>query len=381
MPVWDVFIVSVRACVHACVVQTCYATVHICCSRPAKDRRRLSPEKRSNDDKSDSIRSDNRRTRKLHPAYTRFEDEYWKANFDEPETMDCIGNATEHVKYIKAFFDIESMDINSIVEVGFGLGHLLGEMIRILEPEVVHGLEPSSYAYARGKTHLLRCWRDRGDCGEQQMQPKLVSIRRFVSSKTKKIPAGSTSEEKTRHAIPFEQVCSCILRYADKKMCQLDLERTDALKWANGSCSVGYRSNISFERKDNDCPVRCRRPTRAEWEPQNEEGKSVGENEAVYHLGVCTSVLQYLPDSELEDFIQRLSKRVYYLYLTVPTTKEYARQVDELDFHDKYALRRSRKFYQNLLSKYFTFISSRILESREFFTEDTTPFTDLVFRF
>jgi hypothetical protein len=100
-----------------------------------------------------------------------------------------------------------------------------------------------------------------------------------------------------------------------------------------------------------------------------------------FDLGICTSVFQYLSNEELETVIPIIATKVKYLYLSVPTDKELNRQVDDLEFHDVYAYRRSRAFYQKLLKKNFTFISSRLLESKDFFDEKTTNFTDLLFRF
>lgn len=101
----------------------------------------------------------------------------------------------------------------------------------------------------------------------------------------------------------------------------------------------------------------------------------------VYDLGICTSVFQYLNKEELEYCLPIMASKVKYLYLTVPTDKELLGQREELNFHDRYAFSRSRSAYQRLLRPHFTFISSRLLESRVHFSEQTTSFTDLLFRF
>lgn len=99
-----------------------------------------------------------------------------------------------------------------------------------------------------------------------------------------------------------------------------------------------------------------------------------------FDLGICTSVFQYLDEDTLELAIETMSKRVKYLYLTVPTNKELDRQIEELEFNDTYALRRSRHFYRKKLNKHFTNISSKIWESKFYFDEETTLFTDLLYR-
>ena len=100
-----------------------------------------------------------------------------------------------------------------------------------------------------------------------------------------------------------------------------------------------------------------------------------------YDLGLCNSVLQYLSTKDLEKAIPLLSKRVRYLYLTVPTDLELDFQIRDHKFKDYYARRRTRSFYQKVLKRDFTFISNRLLESRHFFDEETTLFTNLLYRF
>lgn len=100
-----------------------------------------------------------------------------------------------------------------------------------------------------------------------------------------------------------------------------------------------------------------------------------------FDLGICTSVFQYLSDKDLKEIIPVLGKRIKYLYLTVPTNIELGRQVSELEFKDEYAIHRTREQYQKLLRPHFTFISSRILESKNFFDDESTHFTDLLYRF
>ena len=53
-----------------------------------------------------------------------FDRKYWEENYSQPFTMDGIGNAKEHAKYLKAFFELEQVDISSIADFGFGYGYL-----------------------------------------------------------------------------------------------------------------------------------------------------------------------------------------------------------------------------------------------------------------
>ncbi|HXH29886.1 MAG TPA: class I SAM-dependent methyltransferase [Bacteriovoracaceae bacterium] len=213
---------------------------------------------------------------------TNFDKSYWDKNYSEPMTMDGIGNAADHVAYLLCYFSIEHVDVSTIVDLGFGYGHLFREMLKAFLPHTAVGIEPSSYAFKKAKPDK---WR-------------------VVDSM------------------------------------KLKIYQEDLLTW-------------------------CRTNRR----------------EKTFDLGVCTSVFQYLSDKDLKEIIPVLAKRVKFLYLTVPTDKELSRQVSELDFKDEYAIHRTREKYQKLLRPHFTFISSRVLESKIHFTDETTPFTDLLYRY
>jgi hypothetical protein len=99
-----------------------------------------------------------------------------------------------------------------------------------------------------------------------------------------------------------------------------------------------------------------------------------------FDLGICTSVFQYIETKDLKEIIEVLSRRVKYLYLTLPTDIELERQVDDIQFYDRYAKRRTQRQYLKLIKPHFAIVGSRILESRVWFDERTTHCTDLLFR-
>jgi SAM-dependent methyltransferase len=212
----------------------------------------------------------------------KFDKTYWDKNYSDPKSMDGIGNAKEHIKYLESFFAVEHININSILDLGFGYGYLLKEALKTFKPYKALGIEPSSHAFKKVKRDWLK-------------------------------PVPST---------------------------KLNLYEEDLISW----CRNYQRSNR-------------------------------------FDLGICTSVFQYISDKDLKEIIPILSQRIKYLYLTVPTDIELQRQISELEFKDEYAIHRTRKKYQMLINKHFTFVSARILESKYFFNERTTHFTDLLYRF
>ncbi len=211
-----------------------------------------------------------------------FTKEYWDKNYSQPQTMDCIGNAKEHVQYMKSFFELELIDISSVIDFGFGYGYLFQKVMKAFIPYQACGLEPSKFAFDKASARKLK-------------------------------PVESTN---------------------------LSLYNESIQKWC--------------ERKNT---------------PKNR-----------FDLGICTSVLQYVEDKDLDLVLKTMGERVKYIYLTVPTDLELDAQIEVLDFHDTYAIRRSREFYRNIIGKYFTNISSKIWESKFYFDEKTTLFSDLLYR-
>lgn len=150
--------------------------------------------------------------------------------------------------------------------------------------------------------------------------------------------------------IPYKAVGIEPSSYAFKKVAESDLRPVD-------SCKITLKNQDLLT-----------------WAHENEKRKEV------FDLGICTSVFQYLRDEEVLRVLPILSKKVKYLYFSVPTDKELKRQVEEIEFDDQFAISRSRSFYQRAISPHFTVVSSRVLESKFHFDEKTTHFTELFFR-
>lgn len=210
-----------------------------------------------------------------------FDQSYWDKNYAVPKEMDGIGNAKQHARYLKAYFELEQIEIQSIIDFGFGLGHLTNEVLKTFKPWRFNGIEPSAPA--------------------------------------------------------FEKTCKRFTKFEDIKT---KLECTDILSWSK------------------------KQTAGARW----------------FHLGICTSVWQYLSDDEISEILPVLSRMVRYLYLTVPTDKELDKQINVLDFYDNLAIRRERGRYLELMSPYFTLVSSRIWESKTHFNEENTELADLLYR-
>jgi SAM-dependent methyltransferase len=83
-----------------------------------------------------------------------------------------------------------------------------------------------------------------------------------------------------------------------------------------------------------------------------------------FDLGICNSIFQYIPDSEVSACFKKLASSIRYLYFAVPTTEDYKVMKSDVHFQDKDAKSREKKFYLEKLSPYFSIISMNILESK-----------------
>jgi hypothetical protein len=81
-------------------------------------------------------------------------------------------------------------------------------------------------------------------------------------------------------------------------------------------------------------------------------------------LGICNSVIQYLPEKALPAVMERLAKYCNYLYFTVPTRGDYDLMRKEMQFSDPYAFERSQKYYRKLLSRDFEVVGYNLLQSK-----------------
>ncbi len=77
-----------------------------------------------------------------------FDRKYWDENYSSPEEMDNIGNRKLHLDYLKSFLALEFFDVSSIVDFGFGLGHLFEDALLDFRPYRAYGIEPSESVYS-----------------------------------------------------------------------------------------------------------------------------------------------------------------------------------------------------------------------------------------
>ncbi len=87
---------------------------------------------------------------------TGFEEEYWNENYSKLSEMDGIFNAKAHAKYLKASFDLEYVDVHSLIDFGAGYGHLLKAFVEVFKPDKAIAIEPSSPAFNKLKKRKIK---------------------------------------------------------------------------------------------------------------------------------------------------------------------------------------------------------------------------------
>lgn len=210
-----------------------------------------------------------------------FTQDFWSENYSHPETMDGVFNAHAHARYARAAFDVIGEEIASIVDLGFGMGHLFTAVLEVFDPYKALGIEPSPVGFAA--------------LAGRPLGPRPDKVR---------------------------------------------LEQIDLASWS-------LRPDTSKDR---------------------------------YDLAICTSVLQYLTDDELEILLPVVSRRAKYLYLTVPTEREREDQARHEAYVDTWAYVRTRQEWRTWLAPHFISVGGRLLESRHSPSRDRSLFTDDLFR-
>ncbi len=82
-------------------------------------------------------------------GFEGFSSYYWKENYSDLKMMDGVINAKEHARYVKSIMGLETIDVNSIIDFGCGLGYLFKEFLNAFRPYRAMALEPSHYAYTK----------------------------------------------------------------------------------------------------------------------------------------------------------------------------------------------------------------------------------------
>lgn len=89
-----------------------------------------------------------RRTPDGRPAGAAgFEADFWQQIYGQPQTMDGLVNAQAHAACIASAFGVALQPVDSVIDLGFGLGRMLEAVLLALRPRRAFGIEPSPSAF------------------------------------------------------------------------------------------------------------------------------------------------------------------------------------------------------------------------------------------
>ncbi len=76
-----------------------------------------------------------------------FDTSYWKDIYQNGEDVDGTHNAREHIQYIASLFKLMGVEVDSVVDFGFGMGHILKEAVREWKPTFIRAVDGSAEAH------------------------------------------------------------------------------------------------------------------------------------------------------------------------------------------------------------------------------------------
>lgn len=68
--------------------------------------------------------------------------------------MDAIGNKRIHCRYLSLLFKLDQVEINSILDLGTGLGFFFDALIAEFKPHCALAIEPSKMAFKKAKKNI-----------------------------------------------------------------------------------------------------------------------------------------------------------------------------------------------------------------------------------
>lgn len=322
---------------------------------------------------------------------------YWETLYAEEwkSYMDGHDNGSEHADYVYAFFKKFEMhtSIQHIADFGFGKGNMMNSFIKKFRPKMAYGLEPSMHIFEeyqikfdkelrRNKSFFNNC-HFHLECIDlaqyfkrEAMTKKEVKIynERVKQRKNgKEVPVmamdvdnGQNDESEDEmsaimNGIGYKEFCFCA-RSKNKSFYQRKWQKMEKMnkgKKKKDKKDVINELDLIYDRFQCACLKKF---------------------DGAYDLGLCVSVCQYLKDEDVELVLCELAKQCDFLYFDVVTKEEYDIMRNGSQFKDEWAIERSRKWYLQIIFKYWRIISNEILESKYFYpTPDSSNIPNTIY--
>ena len=326
-----------------------------------------------------------------------FTKNYWETLYAEEwkHYMDGMDNGSDHADYVHAFFKKFEMHttIQSIADFGFGKGNMMNAFIKKFKPKVAYGLEPSMYAFEEYQMKFDRELRsNKSFFGNCHFHMECIDLAQYF--KREKM----TKKEVKRYNERYRQRKN---GYDDDM--KMDVDNGDDEEMNAIMNGIGYKEFCFCSRGKNKNFYQ-RKMAKLEKRKEGKKAKRKKNRKDViddldliydrfpcaclkkfdgsYQLGLCVSVCQYLDDKDVDLVLCELSKHCDFLYFDVVTKEEYDIMRNGSQFKDDWAIERSRKFYLNIIFKYWRIVSNEILESKYFYpTPDSSNIPNTIYIF
>lgn len=232
-------------------------------------------------------------------------------------------------EFIKMWFEINANGkgtlingINCIADIGFGAAFPLYNLINTFKPRFVYALEINKARYHSFKQHtkeIFDKYKDNKNNNDLTMDPFKI-------------------ENKTHFIIDNRDFVS-FCRDLDKKNGGSKIKN-----YKNGQnlidLTIDHKISSFCSESICDCHYNLTDLT------------------LIYDVG------EYLNNYDLDYCLKIISKWSYYLYFAVPVIEEYNLMNQHYQFNDKWAIKRTKKEYQEILFKYWRLVGNSFWESK-----------------
>ena len=220
---------------------------------------------------------------------------------------------------------------NRIGDIGFGAAFPLFSLINTFKPSFVYALEINKYRYDSFKKHTKYIF-------DKYKSNQYNQYNQYNHNNTDPF----TIDNKTHFIIDNRDFVSFCRDLQERNNCHV-------INYENGQ-------NLIHSTKNKKISTFC--------------SKSICDcNHKTIDLIFMYDLAEYMNDIDLDFCLNIISKLSYYLYFAVPIIEEY--DLMDPQFKDKWAIKRTKKEYQNILLKYWRLVGNSFWESKSLLANHT----------
>eukprot|EP01084_Bolivina_argentea_P123558 218963_1 len=322
-----------------------------------------------------------------------FSNAYWNTLKVFDGFIDGDDNATQHANYAYALLARQGIkNIQRIADFGFGKGNMFHAFVKQFKPKHAYGLEPSEFIFNKYRNKLAYTLKKNKipftKCHTHLECIDLIQFVKMDSMNAEQVEEFNSKHKQQRSRKQKNKK----VNKKNKILMNKNIENSDNKNKLNDEeieelfnnayytvfchCSNKPKSIIYYKNKME------------KYSKENNKNK-MNENEIFdkiferfqcdcckywdgsFNLGLCVSVCQYLSDNDVDIALNYLSKHCEFLYFDVVTSEEYNSMKNGSQFQDKWAIHRPKKWYRNIILKYWRMVSNCFLESKFLFPDSS----------